>query len=229
MRCREIAEGVALMPFPLRGFGIDFQRCITLLRLGGGRLLIHSTAPFTSEDDEAIRHFGKPSRLIEATLMHDKFARQARTVFPDMPYLAPDGFSKICGLPTRPLLPPPPDWAGEIDVLKIEGLRRINEHVFFHRASRTLVLADLLFHFPSDSRGWPRFFARRIMRLPRLRGVSAFFRVMIRDKEAFALSMKEILKWDFRQIVVGHGEPIQSDAKAIFTQALRDWGFAMSG
>jgi hypothetical protein len=229
MEWREIAPGVALMRYPLRAFGIDFRRCVTLLRLADGRVVIHSSAPFTAEDVAAIRRFGVPSWLVEATLMHDTFARPVSAVFPDLPYLAPDGFTKVSGVPTRPLDPPPSDWTGEIEVLKVEGLRKINEHALFHRASQTLVLADLFFHFPADSRGWPRFFARHIMRLPRLSGISAFFRLMIRDREAFALSMKKVLEWDFEQLVVGHGEPIQNDAKRIVMQALRDRGLAIGG
>ena len=124
MEWREIAPGVALMRYPLRAFGIDFHRCVTLLRLADGRVVIHSSAPFTAEDVEAIRHFGVPSWVVEATLMHDTFARPVSAVFPDLPYLAPDGFAKLSGVPTGPLYPPPSDWAGEIEVLKIEGLRK---------------------------------------------------------------------------------------------------------
>ena len=229
MEWREIAPGVAIMQYPLRAFGIDFRRYVTLLRLTDGRLVIHSTAPFTAEDVEAIRRFGEPSWLVEATLMHDSFARQASAAFPHVPYLAPASFAKLSGVPTLPFDPPPPDWAGEIEVLKIDGLRKINEHVFFHLGSHTLVLADLLFHFHADSRGWSRFFAQRIMRLPQLSGISAFFRLMIRDQKAFALSMEKISQWDFDQIVVGHGEPIQNDAKLIFAQALRDRGLVTDG
>ena len=229
MEWREIAPGVALMRYPLRAFGIDFRRSVTLLRLADGRVVIHSSAPFTAEDVEAIRHFGVTSWLVEATLMHDTFARPVNAVFPELPYLAPNGFAKLSGVPTRPLYPPPSDWTGQIEVLKVEGLRKINEHALFHRAAQTLVLADLLFHFPADSRGWPRFFARHIMRLPRLSGISAFFRLMIRDREAFSLSMKRMANWDFEQIVVGHGEPIQNNAKRIFAQALRDRGLAIDG
>lgn len=162
-------------------------------------------------------------------LIHDTFAKQAQAIFPTIPYLAPAGFDRASGILTRPLLPPPADWAGELEVLRIDGLRKIDEHAFFHRASRTLVLAGLLFHFPEDARGWTRFFVRRFMRLPRLLGISALFRLMIRDQEAFARSMRTLLEWDFAQIVVAHGEPIMNDAKSIFAQALRDRGIALEG
>ena len=226
MQWRQIADDVALMQFPLRGFGIDFGRNVTLLRLRDGRVVIHSSAPFSSEDVATIRHFGEPSWLVDATLMHDTFAHQGRAAFEKIPYFAPAGFAKVSGVATEPLDSPPAKWAGEIDVLQIGGLRRINEYAFFHRASRTLILADLLFHFPADSQGWPRFFIRHAMRLPELIGMSAFYRLAIRDKEAFEGSMKTLLELDFRQIVLAHREPIEKEAKAVLGQALSAWGFS---
>ena len=136
------------MQYPLRAFGIDFRRCVTLLRLADGRVVIHSSAPFTAEDVAAIRRFGVPSWLVEATLMHDTFARRVRAVFPDIPYLAPDGFAKLTGVPTRSLYPPPSDWAGEIEVLKIEGLRKINEHALLSSGIAHARAGRLAFPFP---------------------------------------------------------------------------------
>ncbi len=216
MRWVDLDAGVAVMAYPLRAFGIDFGRRVTLLRLHEGRLVIHSSAPFTEDDVVAIRRFGKPAWLIEATEIHDTFARKAQTALPGIPYLTP-----AC------LDPAPPDWAGQIEILRIDGLRKIDEHAFFHRASRTLVLADLLFHFPPETHGWARFFVQKIMRLPRLLGISLFFRLMIRDKELFRRSMRELLKWDFQQIVVAHGEPITADARTVLSQALRARGIAL--
>ena len=39
-------------------------------------------------------------------------------------------------MPTEALWPPPAAWMGEIDVLKIDGVR-MSEHVLYHRRSRT--------------------------------------------------------------------------------------------
>lgn len=216
MRWRDLGEDVALLEFPLRGLGIDFGRRVTLLRLQDQRLLIHSSAPFTVDDLAAIRRFGQPAWLVEATTMHDTFADSAQAALPDIPYLTP-----------ARLHPAPPDWSGQIEILRIDGLRKIEEHAFFHRASRTLILADALFHFPPETSGWARFFVQKVMRLPRLLGISLFFRLAIRDKERFARSMRDLLKWDFRQIVVAHGEPITADARAVFVRALRERGFLL--
>lgn len=218
----QLTNDVALLQFPWPAFGIDFARNVTLLRLRDGRLVIHSTAPFHPEDVAAIRRWGEPGWLVEATLMHDTFAKAGHEAFPSIPYLAPSGFAQATGLATIPLLPPPEAWVGEIEVLAIAGLRWPNEHAILHRTSGTLVVGDFLFHFPPEIRGWARFFVRRIMRLPRLVGLSVFFGFMIRDREAFAKSMRTVLEWEFDRIIVAHRTPIVREAKTVLRKALRE-------
>ncbi len=221
VRWRQITDDVVVMSFPWNVFRIDFARNVTLLRLRDGRVVIHSSAPFTTEDIAAIRRFGKPAWLLDATLLHDTFAKEGRAAFPDLPYLAPDGFTKASGIPTEPLGSPPSDWKDEIDVLKLDG-NRMNEHALFHRPSATLVVADVFFSFPSETRGWAGFFVRHIMRLPRLFGISVFFRMTIRDRQAFKSSMQALLQWNFDRLVVAHRESLDRDAKPTVEQALRD-------
>src|SRR5215831_10987586 len=129
-----IADDIVVISFPWRALGIDFKRNVTLIRLADGRLLLHSTAAFTPQDVAAITRFGQPAWLIDATLIHDTFAKEGHAAFPNLPYLAPDGFMKASGIPTIPLDPPPTDWSGQIDVLKIQGIRT-NENILFHRRS----------------------------------------------------------------------------------------------
>ncbi len=220
---RQIADDVVVMSFPFRVFGIDFKRNVTLLRLGDGRLVIHSTAPFREEDILAIHGFGKPAWLVDATLMHDTYAKAGRAAFVGVPYLAPEGFAAVSGVATQSINAGSSDWAGEIDVLKLEGTRK-HEHALFHRRSRTLVVADLFISFAPGTRGWARFFARRIMGLPAtLFGVNRFFRFLISDKEAFARSVRQMLEWNFERIVVAHREPLLTGAKPAVANALADF------
>lgn len=226
MKLRQLAPEIWLAQYPQRLLGIEIGRNVTVMRLSDRRLVIHSTAPFTAEHIMAIRELGEPAWLLDATLFHDTFAKRGCAAFARIPYLAPRGFREIAGVTTQPLDAPPPEWSGELDVLRIERVPQTREHVFFHRASRTLIVADLLFHFPADLRGWARMFVRHVMRLPRLIGMSAFFRLTIKDRSAFVESVKRILDWDFDRIVVGHGEPISRDAKAVLRDALHEAGFA---
>ena len=225
---RQLADNVALLQFPLRACGIDFRRNVTLMRLRDGRVIIHSTAPFHSEDVKAILRFGQPAWLVEATSMHDTFARAGRGAFPEIPYLVPADFVKGSGAAPDPQSGIPKEWADEIEALKIEGLRLVDECALLHRASRTLVLADLLTHFPPETHGRSRFFVQRIMRLPDLVGISSFFRLMIRDKGRFAESMRVLLGWDFERIIVAHSDPVLLDAKSVFTRALHECSLTLN-
>ena len=101
----------------------------------------------------------------------------------------------------------------------------MKEHALFHRPSATLVVADLFFSFPMETRGWERFFVRHVMRLPRLFGISVFFRMTISDRQAFARSVKALLQWNFEHLVVAHREPVEKEAKAAVERALGDSGF----
>lgn len=225
MKLTAVAENLWLAQYPQRFFGIEVGRNVTIIRLRDGRLVIHSTAPFTSADLLAIRELGQPGWLLDATLFHDTFAKQGCAAFARIPYLAPRGFRQIADVSTLPLDQPPAQWSGELDVLRLDGAPKVNEHVFLHRASRTLIVADLLFHFPQNSRGWTRLVVRKLMRLPRLIGMSALLRLMIRDKSAFLRCLKEVMKWDFDRIIVGHGEVINTGGKAVLRDALHDRGF----
>ena len=63
----------------------------------------------------------------------------------------------MVGFPTEPLIPAPAAWGDELKVLRLEGIPSMREHVVFHRSSRTLIVADLLFNFGPDTSAWTRF------------------------------------------------------------------------
>src|SRR5438552_17846161 len=78
MNEHRIADDVMLMSFPWRTLGIDFRRNVTLLRLADGRVVVHSTAPFTEKDIAVIKRFGESGWLVEASLQQDNFAHYGR-------------------------------------------------------------------------------------------------------------------------------------------------------
>ncbi|MFL6541960.1 MAG: hypothetical protein ACJ8I9_02210, partial [Chthoniobacterales bacterium] len=95
MKLRQLAPDLWLGQYPQRLLGIDFGRNVTIVRLKDGRLVVHSTAPFTAEDLLAIRELGEPAWLLDATLFHDTYAKQGCAAFARIPYLAPRGFRQI--------------------------------------------------------------------------------------------------------------------------------------
>jgi hypothetical protein len=216
-----IAENIWALSYPLPLLGNDFGRNVTVIRLESGKLVIHSTGPFDAQDIQAIRQLGDPGWLLDATLFHDSFAKEGCRAFERAPYLAPAGFRDVSEVQTRALCPPPAEWEGELEVVPLAGMPKVQEHVFFHRASRTLIVCDFFFNFADSGSKWTRFFLRNIARLRNGVGMSLFFRLMIKDRAAFKESLRPVLKWDFERMVVGHGNPIERDAKRIFGEELR--------
>jgi len=215
---QQLAENVWILKYPLKLLGFDGGRTVTVVRLQSGKLVIHSTAPFTDEDVSQIHALGEPAWMLDATLFHDTFAAEGRNAFPAVRYLAPPGFAPRSGIATEPLTPPPPEWAGELEVLPLAGMKA-HEHFVFHRPSRTLIVCDCLFNFGRSRSPWARFVVR-LIGLKNGIGMSAFFRLMIRDRAAFKKSIAAALEWDFERIVVGHGEIIATDGRRIFLREL---------
>ncbi len=215
-----VAENLWVLQYPLRFLGMSIGRTVTVIRLANGRLVIHSTAPFTAADIVAIRAVGEPGWLLDATLFHDSFAKEGCRSFERVPYLAPPGFKSVSDVQTRALVPPPTEWDGELDVVALAGMPKVQEHLLYHRASRTLIVCDCLFNFGESVSAWRRFFGRHVMGLRNGVGMSLFFRLMIKDRAAFEESLRPVLGWDFDRIIVAHGEIIVSDAKERVSELL---------
>ncbi|CAN5769539.1 hypothetical protein BH20VER1_BH20VER1_29900 [soil metagenome] len=210
---QQLAEDLWTLDFPKRLLGVAIGRVVTLIRLRDGRVVIHSTAPFTPDDVARIQSLGELAWMMDVTKFHDSFAQEGRAAFPSITYLVPEGFPKTEQLRARSLDAVPLEWEGELRVRRIDGMPGVQEHVLLHVTSRTLIVADLLFNFTRTSSGWTKLFARHVMRLKNLSGMSLFFRSMIRDRTAFHRSLNEVLTWDFERVIVGHGEPIESGAR----------------
>jgi hypothetical protein len=221
MAMKELAENLWVLPYPLQLLGADFRRMVTIVRLRSGELVIHSTGPFSSADVVAILRLGNPGWLLDVMLGHDTFARQGRQAFPEIPYLAPDGFTERVGFGTGPLLPAPTAWGDELKVLQLGGMPSMREHVVFHPQSRTLIVADLLFNFGPAIPAWTRFLLLCAVGSRHDPGMSRPFRMAIKDKAAFQQSMQTLMTWDFDRIIVGHGEIIETDGQKLLARAMR--------
>jgi hypothetical protein len=94
-----------------------------------------------------------------------------------------------------------------VDQLFFRGRPLENEVVFLHRASRTLILCDLVFNFGPRAPFATRLLARLIGSYDRF-GPSRLDPLLIRDRQAARESLEHMLTWDFDRIIVAHGDDI---------------------
>ena len=129
-----LAEGIWLYPYRLTALGVNIGRNVTVIRLESGRLVIHSTAPFTEADIGEIRKLGEPGWLVEGMVDHDTFSGAGRKAFPEIPFLAPAGFQTRVDFPVGSLDAPPMEWLPELEVIRIDGAPMMVENLLFlHR------------------------------------------------------------------------------------------------
>ncbi len=221
----QLAENLWQLQFPLKLLGANMQRHVTVIRLGSGAVVVHSTGPFGPADVAAISAFGRVGWVADVMLRHETFAKEGHAAFPAATFLGPNGFSQAAGFPVQPLLPAPAEWGDELQVVKLDGLPSMEEHAFFHAPSRTLIVADLLFN-PDPAESW---WTRLLMSLVAGRkdgpGVSLAARISVKDKAAFKRSLEAIRAWDFDRIIVGHGAVVATGGKAQFDEATRRAGY----
>lgn len=221
---RELAPGVwsvdRRLRFPL---GLEIPTRMTVLRLASGGLLLHSPVALDDPTKRTIEELGAVEVILAPNSFHYLFAREWVEAFPRACFLgAPDLPERIADLPPGEPVPCEGSPFGPGIVHLVYGpVRRVSEVVLLHRPSGTLVLTDLAFH-------WVRFqsFVERLVW--RLSGVPAGFGpsrsvrlTLLSDRAAAPPFLARILEWEFRRIVVAHGDPVEANAKETFRRGFR--------
>jgi len=218
---RALDEDLWVAEAPLRIAGIEVGMRMTVVRLPDGGLWLHSPlsrGEGLAREVEAlgpVRHLGAPN------LLHHLFLGEWASAWPGAKLHGPVGLpDKRKDLRFDSILVegrPDPAWAEVIDQAQIFGAPRVNEVVFCHRPSRTLLLADLAFHIC----GPVNWITRAYLRLTRAHGrlrTTASMRAAIRDRAAARASAETFLAWDFDRVVVAHGDVLEHGGPA----AVRD-------
>jgi hypothetical protein len=113
----------------------------------------------------------------------------------------------------------PEAWVGEIDQTIFCGSPAMEEVVFFHQASKTLILGDLIENFPQGHFTGSRKLLAKAAGILSPNGKTPLdWRLTFTfGKTAARESLQEMLAWNPDNVVMAHGECIEGNG----TQALR--------
>ncbi len=123
---------------------------MTVIRLSSGELIVHSPCDITAPMTEAISTLGPVAHIVVPGNFHQTYAATAQAAFPAAKtWICPGAERRRPGLSFNHFLSDvaPLEWAGEIDQVLVHGARMMREVAMFHRASRTLILVDLIENF----------------------------------------------------------------------------------
>jgi hypothetical protein len=212
---------VATRPLPL--IVGDIGTRMSVIRLRDGSLFLHSPVKLDAETRTALDALGPVRAVVAPSLVHHLFVGDYQAAYPQATlYAAPGLEKKRTDVPFGASLDdePPPQWAGQLEQHVFRGAPIINEVVFFHPATRTLLLTDLAFNIARPLSGRARFFTWLVK--ARGFGPHRIIRFGVRDRDAARASLERILQWDFDRITVTHGDVLESGAHAAM-QAAFDW------
>jgi hypothetical protein len=237
-RLKPVAEDLWIVDGPVIGMNwlwtkLPFPTRMTIVRLRNGDLWVHSPTELTPALKEEVDALGPVRHLVAPNKIHYWWVGEWQRAYPEARSYAaprveekagPHGivFDGVLGDDAEPA------WRGEIEQVLVPG-GYLTEADFFHRASRTLILADLIENFEAG-----KLHGRFWRLLCRLGGVLDPHGSMPRDLRAtFAgrkpevkRAVERMLGWHPSRIVLAHGRWYEANAEAELRRAFRWAGVA---
>lgn len=208
---------------PLRFYGIEVGSRMSVCRLSNevGSLWVHSPIKLDEGLKGELDQLGPVRFVVCPNKLHHLFVGDYFVAYPNAQvYAAPGLREKRPELPFRGVLgdAPEPGWAQDFDQTVFQGDRQLQEVVFFHRISRTLILADLVQSARPDS----PLLTRLVTRLNGTYGAPGPplpIKLGFRDKVAARAALERVLSWDFERIIIAHGQVVETSGKAVLRRA----------
>ncbi len=205
---------------PLRFFGVETGTRMTIVRLGGGGLFVHSPIHLDRATREAIDALGPVKAVVAPSRFHHLYVSEWSAAYPDAALYACPGLER-----KRPDVrwarqlgdEPEKEWRGEIEQVFFGARPMESEVVFFHRATGTLICADAIFNLANHPSLLTRIVARAMGQIKP--GATLFERVLIRDRAAAREQIDRMLAWNADRIVLAHGDSIESGGREVLRRA----------
>jgi hypothetical protein len=203
--------------------GASLPHRMTVIRLRDGSLLVHSPTRCDEATRHALRSLGEVAHVVAPNGMHDLFLKDYLAEFPKASLWIPPGWDKYFALLSRAEHLREDDqnvpWRQDLSCVIVQGVPRLNECAFYHAASKSLILADLLFNIQKHDPALIRIAARlgRFYRKLSMPPDIKWF--LMRDKDAFRNSIHTLRSLPFENVIVGHGANVIGGGSPAFARA----------
>jgi hypothetical protein len=217
---RELAKDIWIVERRQRFYGLEVGTRMTVMRLADGSLLLHAPVRLDPGLRRELDAIGRVRFAVAPNRVHHLYAGEVAQAYPEARlWVAPGLERKRPDLVFVAVLgdEAPAEWKDEVGQVFFRGRPYENEVVFFHRASRTLIMCDLAFNFGPRAAAPTRLLMWLLRSYGRF-GPSKLDPLLIRDRRAARQSLERILAWDFDRVVVAHGDVLESGGREALRQ-----------
>jgi len=207
-------------------YGMIYSTRMTIVRINNNEIWVHSPEKIVNGLLEEINDLGVVKYLVSPNKIHHLFVEEWIKEYPDaISFSAPGLRQKRSDIDFDRDLneQPESDWKKEIDQLVFKGSPAMEEVVFFHKDSETLILTDLIENFhPGHFKGLKKIIAKATGivspngKTPLDWRLTFFF-----NKKAARKCLRTLLDWKPKKIIISHGECIFDNADEFLKKSFK--------
>jgi hypothetical protein len=216
-----IADNLWTARAPQTFFGLHIGTQMTVVRLSGDGLLLHSPIAISPGLQQQIDALGPVRHIVCPNLFHHLYGGDAKQRWPQALLHGPEKLQrkrKDLRFDATLSEAPHPDWQGDLQCIHIGG-SLLDETVLYHVPSRTLITVDLVENFSHHDHGPTRLY----LKLGGIYGRVSWHRLLrlvyVGRRRARA-DVDRILALPFERVLVAHGDNIEHDAKRVIRDGL---------
>ena len=208
-------------------YGFPFPTRMTVVRLRGKDLWIHSPEKLNDDLKEELTGIGDVKYLVSPNKLHHLFLQEWIENYPNaITYAAPGLVKKRKDIKFDVELSDTaePEWKEDISQLIFKGSPVMEEVVFFHKRSSTLILTDLIENLdPKTLNTWQAALAK-------FAGITAphgktpidwRLTFLFGDKQKARESLAKMLEWHPENIILSHGECVFGNGVDFLKESFR--------
>ncbi|MEI6729158.1 MAG: DUF4336 domain-containing protein [bacterium] len=203
-------------------YGLPFTTRMTVVKLTGGDLFIHSPIPLKQDLKEELDKLGRVKYLIAPNKIHYWYLDRFQKAYPEAITFAAKGVKDRAKQYGKNFMvdyviedAKNEFWSNEIDHVIMHGNRFMEEVEFYHKPSKTLILTDIYENFEPHKIGLPfRILAWLGGALSPKGGTTRDQQLLYSGhKKELQKSIEKLKSWDTQKIILAHGKCITENAK----------------
>ncbi|KAJ7255273.1 hypothetical protein C8J57DRAFT_1345943 [Mycena rebaudengoi] len=227
---RKVTPEITTFSKPFTRFGIPVGGRSTAIKLSTGDVWVLASTPLTQDTIDALDQLGPVKWIMGADAVHHMFLGPFKKQYPAAKVIGVEALIEkkkaegmtLDGAYGADAPGTTYGFEDEIDACYFSGFGN-KDVAWFHKSSKTLIFADLMFNLPGTEQYSKSKTNPRIPILGKIDPYGSVHKHFVKgqgkDKDAMARDAKTVLGWGPKRIIMCHGDVIENKATEAWATA----------